>query len=105
MVCTLDAKRMVFVDECGAHTSLAPLYAWAPPGERAYSKVPHRLALLRVLFFAEGAPCASYFLLRADGVNRYPQAPAYGCPVPHPNLLRLVFSTSLYLIVHEVGDK
>ena len=40
MVCTLDAKRMVFVDECGAHTSLAPLYAWAPRGERAYSKVP-----------------------------------------------------------------
>ncbi len=40
MVCTLDAKRMIFVDECGAHTSLAPLYAWAPRGKRAYSKVP-----------------------------------------------------------------
>lgn len=40
MVCTLDPKRMVFVDECGAHTSLAPIYAWAPRGERAYSKVP-----------------------------------------------------------------
>ena len=31
---------MIFVDECGAYTSLAPLYAWAPRGERAYSKVP-----------------------------------------------------------------
>ncbi len=31
---------MVFVDECGTHTSLAPLYAWAPRGKRAYSKVP-----------------------------------------------------------------
>jgi hypothetical protein len=40
MVCTLDARRMVFVGECGAHTSLAPLYAWAPRGKRAYSKVP-----------------------------------------------------------------
>ncbi len=40
MVCILDAKRMIFVDECGTHTSLAPLYAWAPRGERAYSKVP-----------------------------------------------------------------
>ncbi len=39
MICTLDANRMVFVDECGAHTSLA-LYAWAPRGERAYLKVP-----------------------------------------------------------------
>ncbi len=40
MVHTLDTKRMVFVDECGTHTSLAPLYAWAPRGKRAYSKVP-----------------------------------------------------------------
>jgi transposase len=40
IVCTLDARRMVFVDECGAHTSLAPLYAWAPQGKRAYYKVP-----------------------------------------------------------------
>jgi hypothetical protein len=39
MVCTLDAERIVFVDECGTHTSLAPLYAWAPQGKRAYSKV------------------------------------------------------------------
>jgi hypothetical protein len=39
MVCTLDAERIVFVDECGTHTSLAPLYAWAPRGKRAYSKV------------------------------------------------------------------
>ena len=28
------------MDECGAHTSLAPLYAWAPRGRRAYSKAP-----------------------------------------------------------------
>jgi transposase len=40
MVYTLDTKRMAFVDECGTHTSLAPLYAWAPRGKRAYSKVP-----------------------------------------------------------------
>lgn len=40
MVCTLNAKRMVFVGKCGTHTSLAPLYAWAPRGKRAYSKVP-----------------------------------------------------------------
>lgn len=40
MVCTLDAKQMVFVDECGTHTSLGPLYAWAPRGKRSYSKGP-----------------------------------------------------------------
>jgi transposase len=36
----IDAGCFVFVDECGAHTSLAPLYAWARKGERASSKVP-----------------------------------------------------------------
>jgi transposase len=36
----LDAGRLVFVDEMGTNTSLAPIYAWAPKGRRAYSKVP-----------------------------------------------------------------
>ncbi len=36
---TLDVRRLVFVDECGTHTSLAPLYAWAPHGRRAHAKV------------------------------------------------------------------
>ncbi len=36
----LDAQRLVFVDEMGTNTSLTPIYAWAPKGRRAYSKVP-----------------------------------------------------------------
>jgi transposase len=36
----LDPSRLVFVDEMGTHTSLAPLYAYSPVGERAYFKVP-----------------------------------------------------------------
>jgi transposase len=35
----IDARRLVFVDECGTHTSLAPLYGWAPKGQRARLKV------------------------------------------------------------------
>jgi len=35
-----DAGRLVFVDECGTHTSMARLRARAPKGERAYGKVP-----------------------------------------------------------------
>jgi hypothetical protein len=35
----VDARRLVFVDEMGTNTSLAPLYAWSPKGERARSKV------------------------------------------------------------------
>jgi transposase len=37
---TLDARRLVFVDEMGTSTSLSPLYGWAKKGERAYCSVP-----------------------------------------------------------------
>jgi len=36
----LDPERLVFVDEMGTHTSLAPLYAYSPIGERALFKIP-----------------------------------------------------------------
>ncbi len=36
----VDPGRLVFVDEMGIHTSLAPVYAYAPVGERAFFKVP-----------------------------------------------------------------
>jgi len=34
-----NARRLVFVDECGTHTSLSPLYGWASKGQRARLKV------------------------------------------------------------------
>ncbi len=36
----IDPERLVFVDELGTYTSLAPLYAYAPIGERAFFKLP-----------------------------------------------------------------
>ena len=36
----LDPKRLVFVDECGTHVSLAPIYGYSPKGERVRLKVP-----------------------------------------------------------------
>src|SRR5215218_4504549 len=36
----VDPSRLVFVDEMGLHTSLAPLYGYAPKGERLCPKVP-----------------------------------------------------------------
>jgi transposase len=36
----IDPSRVVFVDEMGTHTSLAPVHAYAPVGERAYFEVP-----------------------------------------------------------------
>lgn len=35
-----DASRLVFLDECGIHTSMHRLYARAPRGQRAYGVVP-----------------------------------------------------------------
>ena len=36
----IDAERLVCVDEMGTHTSLAPLYAYAPIGEWAFFEIP-----------------------------------------------------------------
>jgi ABC-type cobalamin transport system ATPase subunit len=36
----VDPERLVFVDEMGAHTSLAPLYGYSPKGERVRLEVP-----------------------------------------------------------------
>lgn len=36
----VEPERLVFVDECGTHTSLASIYGYAPKGERLYLPVP-----------------------------------------------------------------
>jgi transposase len=36
----IDPGCLVFVDEMGTHTSLAPLHAYAPIGERAFFEIP-----------------------------------------------------------------
>ena len=40
MASRFDARRLVFVDESGLHTSMTRLRARAPRGKRAYGKVP-----------------------------------------------------------------
>ena len=35
-------ERLVFVDECGTHTSLGPIYGYAPRGERLRLRVPRK---------------------------------------------------------------
>ena len=35
-----DARNLIFVDEMGTHTSLAPLYGYSPCGERLHLEVP-----------------------------------------------------------------
>jgi len=57
----LDAWRLVFVDEMGTNTSLSPLYAWAPKGERARCSVPRNRGPNTTLLASMGAegmgPC------------------------------------------------
>ena len=36
----VEPERLIFVDECGTHTSLCPIYGYAPKGERLYLPVP-----------------------------------------------------------------
>ena len=41
LVCeALEAERLVFVDEMGSNTSLAPIHAWSRRGERAHLWAP-----------------------------------------------------------------
>ena len=40
MVIEVDPERLVFVDEMGVHTSLAPLYGYSPKGQRVHLQVP-----------------------------------------------------------------
>ncbi len=36
----VEPETLVFVDECGLHTSLGPIYGYAPKGERLHLSVP-----------------------------------------------------------------
>ena len=38
----VEPDRLVFVDECGTHTSLAPIYGYAPRGRRLRLSVPRK---------------------------------------------------------------
>jgi hypothetical protein len=50
----------LFVDEMGTHTSLAPVYAYAPIGERAFFEIPRETA-------ARTPGCLRAFSSRRDG--------------------------------------
>jgi transposase len=36
----VEPQKLLFVDECGLHTSPAPIYGYAPKGERLHLSVP-----------------------------------------------------------------
>jgi transposase len=48
----LLSEKLVFVDETGSHSAMTPLYAYAPRGKRAYSKVPRNYGAIMTLIAA-----------------------------------------------------
>lgn len=55
----LEAERLVFIDESGAHGSMTRLYGRAPAGERVHDAVPHQHWQITTMLAA----------LRLDGVT------------------------------------
>jgi hypothetical protein len=64
----VGAERFVFVDECGANTSLHRLYAWSRRGERAPCSAPRNwganVTLLASMSLEGMGPC-----LAVEGQN------------------------------------
>ena len=42
MAAVVEPERLVFVDECATHTSLAPIYGYTPKGARLRLSVPRK---------------------------------------------------------------
>ncbi len=65
-----DARRLVFVDEMGSNIALAPLYAYAPKGERAYCKVPRNrgknLTLIASISFDGGMGESNHLVIEGS---------------------------------------
>lgn len=81
----LAPADFVFVDECGTHVALTPLYAWAPRGERAYGAVPrNRGQHLTRIAALTAAGCAAAMAL--DGAADGPAFEAYVREVLVPTL-------------------
>jgi DDE superfamily endonuclease len=38
----VEPGRLIFIDECGTHTSIGPIYGYAPRGERLRLSVPRK---------------------------------------------------------------
>jgi len=60
---TIDTRRLVFVDEMGAHTSFSVLYAYSPKGRRIHAQVPRNrgknTTLLASMTIDRMGPCVA----------------------------------------------
>lgn len=49
-IATLEYNRLMFVDEMGAHISLAPLYGYSARGQRTFFEIPRNRGTHTTLF-------------------------------------------------------
>ncbi len=67
-----DPTRLVFIDESGFNLAMAPLYARAPKGQRAYGQVPknrgENSSLIAALSLDEGISAAMTVEGAVDGI-------------------------------------
>jgi transposase len=66
----LEANRLVFVDEMGANTSLAPLHGWSRRGERARCKAPRNRGKNTTLLASMSAEGVGPTLAVQGGTNK-----------------------------------
>ncbi len=83
----VDPRRLVFVDEMGTNTALAPRHAYSPKGSRAYAKVPRNrganTTLLASMSLEGMGPC-----LVMEGATTAMVFEAYAEQVLTPSLRR-----------------
>jgi transposase len=83
----VDPRKLVFVDEMGANTSLSPRYAYSPKGRRAYAQVPRNrganTTLLASMSLEGMGPC-----LAVEGATTATVFEAYIEKVLAPSLRR-----------------
>ena len=93
------AARLVFVDECGSHTSLTPLYAYAPRDERAVGSVPknrgENTTILGALN-AEGLQAAMTVEGAADGAVFEAFVEQVLCPTLQPGQIVIMDNLSTH---------
>ena len=66
---SLDARRLVFVDEMGTNISLSPLYGWALRGERALCSVPRNRGANTTVLSSMSAEGMGASLITVEGAT------------------------------------
>lgn len=95
----IDARRLVFIDESGCHTSMTNLYGWAPKKARAVDSVPKNrganTTILGALSWA-GVQAAMTIEGAADTLVFEAFVEQVLCPTLHPGQIVILDNLSIH---------